>query len=320
MENKDKAIIAGTVLTLSVLGLSLYEVVKHDAVQHNETAEAALQRQHETRPPTPQDVGRSVLDLLTSDDELQRMGAVAQLSEMPIDPAQREALAEALIRAHDLASEEEGREDIGRVLIGKVGGARAAHFALERLGSSSETVRSYAAQALVTGATRGADLRDKALELARNGGLRDQDKPGVLRRFLGKKAEPELLELLRADVSPEALRAAMIEVQNLDKPELMAEVLARCEQQGWLGDDKRMPWLSGRLLNEHIKTASKGELVRAVAAVKARPSLAKLTAKAVRQRLTDQDPDVRELLAQVTLEDDPVAPEAPSSAEAPVEP
>jgi len=176
------------------------------------------------------------------------------------------------------------------------------------------------AESLAAGATRGADVRDKTLELVRSGAIRPEHRPALLRRFLGGKAEPELLAMLAGDFSPKTIRSVIIEVQNLGKAEHMAAVLARCEEQGWLGDARRMPWLSGRLLDEHIKTATKGELVRAVAAVKARPALAKLTAKAVKQRLADQDPDVRELLAQVKLEEDPVAPEAPGSAEPAVQP
>jgi len=138
----DKTIIAGTALTLTVLGMSLYEVVKHDALQHNEVAEEILERQRETRPLTAEDATRLLLSQLRSEDELARRGAVAQLAESikthkDLDAGTREELGEALAAAHGLASDEESREDIGRLLVGKVGGVSAAAFALERLESAA---------------------------------------------------------------------------------------------------------------------------------------------------------------------------------------
>jgi hypothetical protein len=318
-------IIAGTTLTLAALGLSLYEVVKHDALQHETIAEGILEAQRktqaETRPVTAEETARGLLGALGSQDELTRRAAVSQLTETivshkALEEETREALSEALLLAHSSTEDEEFKEELGRLLIGKVGGSRVAAFAVEHLGSSTETVRSYIAQSLITGATRGAQVRDKALELARGGGLRPQDVPAVLRRYLGKKAEPELLSMLQLKLSPKALKAVIVEVQNLDKPELMGAVLARVEQEGWLSEEKRMPWLSGRLLSAHIMTANKEELVRAVAAVKRRPALAKATSKAVKRRMNDENAEIRDVVAQVKFEEDPVVPEAPSSAEA----
>lgn len=321
---RDRMIIAGTTLTLAVLGLSLYEVVKHDALQQELLAEEILGEQRkkadETRPVTPEEIAKDFLVHLGSQDELTRRAAVGQLTESitshkALKEDTREALASALIRAHGLTEDEESQEEIGRLLVGKVGGAQAAAFAVEHLGSSTAAVRSTIAQSLLTGATRGTEVRDKALELARGGDLRPQDVPSILRRYLGKKAEPELMSMLQLKLSPKALKAVIIEVQNLDKPELMGAVLSRIEQEGWLSEARRLPWLSGRLLSEHIKTASKEDLVRAVAAVKLKPSLAKATFKAVKQRMSDEDAGIRDVVAQVRFEDDPVAPEAPNSAE-----
>lgn len=322
---QDRMIIAGTTLTLAVLGLSLYEVVKHDALQHELIAEEILGEQRkkaaETRPVTSEEAARAFLGHLGSQDELTRRAAVGQLAESitshkALEEDTREALASALIGAHALAGDEESQEEIGRLLIGKVGGAQAAAFAVEHLGSSTATVRSYIARSLLTGATRGAEVRDKALELARGGGLRAQDVPSILRRYLGKKAEPELMSMLQLKgLSPKAVKAVIVEVQNLDKPELMGPVLARVEQEGWLSEAQRLPWLSGRLLSEHIMTATKEELIRAVAAVKLKPSLAKSTFKAVKKRMSDENAEIRDVVAQVRFEEDPVAPEAPGSAE-----
>lgn len=314
MENKRAAIMAGTGLTLAALTFCLFEVMKHDALQQSELGEAALQearRQSETRPLTSAETARLLREGLGVDDELQRLSAIGQLAELfeepfDLDGAQRESLAEALAQAWSKTPQEtpDGREtraEIARLLIGRVGGEPGKALALELLSSSSETARGWAAEALALqpAAVRGREVAQAALEAVRSGSVPAETRPALLRRFLGRKAEPELSAMLSQELPAPALRACAVELQNVGGPGHMGTILARLETAGLLGDPRKMPWLSARLLSEHIRTASKDELARAVSVVKARPRLARAASKALRQRLGDPDSGVRRMVAQV---------------------
>lgn len=314
MENKKAAIMAGTGLTLAALTLCLFEVMKHDALQHEELGELALQearRQSETRPLTSSETARLLEEGLRSQDALQRLSAIGQLAELFEEPftlegAERDSLAETLAQAWSLTPQDtpdgqETRADIARLLIGKVGGEPGKALALELLASSSETARGWAAEALALQppAVRGREVAQAALEAARSGSVPAHARPALLRRFLGRKAEPELSAMLASELPAPALRACAVELQNVGEPRHMGTILARLEASGLLGDPRKMPWLSARLLSEHIRTASKDELARAVSVVKARPRLARAASKALRQRLGDPDSGVRRMVAQV---------------------
>ena len=107
------------------------------------------------------------------------------------------------------------------------------------------------------------------------------------------------MAFVRETTDKRALAAAAVEVQNLQKPELLGEVIARLDELELLSDPKRLPWFNGRLLSEHIKKAEGIEVVRALRVVWARPSLTRTTFKAVQETLASADPAVRRMAARL---------------------
>ncbi len=314
MEIRNAVLLTGIGLTLSVLGLSLYEVMQHDLAQQDALYAVTRrpQAQEETRPVSAEEAIAAVLPSLSGEDELSVRAAVEQVraaydgpGAAEIPEALREQLAVSLTGIYGRVGEEipedrQLKDEIMRLVAVKVGGAAARDFTAALLDSTTESVRLGALEAVgATGAVRGGAVTEKALALARSEDVPDELKPAVLRRFLGRKAEPEIQALFESELSPAALKACAVALQDFHKPELMKGILSRLQAAGLLNDHRRMPWLSGRLLSEHIKTASSEELALAVQIIKARPTLTRATMKAFKTRLSDKEPGVRRMVAQL---------------------
>lgn len=307
-------VVGGVAVGLLILGISFYEPPepKSRPTPTEEPIPSAdsggRPMQQETAMDSEQ-VARALLAGLRSADAQFRREALDQLqgeyeawSSSDLSRETRESLGAALREAYGQTEEtEEGlafRRSIVRLMIHKVGGAVARDFAVEVLTSAPEPLKLEVLSALtLPGSMRDEKVYEKALEFARSQVVPDEMKPAILRRVLGKKAGVEMLDLFQSELSPEALKACAVELQNLHDPRLMGAILSRLERDGLLADDKKMPWLSGRLLAEHIRSASHEELARALHVVKARPRLGRITFKAIRERIGDSDPEVRKAVA-----------------------
>jgi len=234
------------------------------------------------------------------------IAAVYKVSEPEaIEAITREETASAMVELFADAdpSTKEGltrRETIARFLIASVKGEESRTFANQVLSSATPSVQAAAVLAMLEpGALRDPAMKERALELARTPVIADHDKPTVLKRFLGKKAKPEILAMLSTEISDFAARRAAVEIQNYHEAADLGLVLAKLEDRGFLDDAKKMPWLSGKLLDEHIRTAQDAELMRALKAVWLRPHLTRTTFQAVQERIAHADPAIRRMVARL---------------------
>jgi len=240
----------------------------------------------------------------TALDALELAFAFGGINELTAET--REETAGALIEAY-AESDGDSKEGITErkrvldMLITKLGGDTARAFTAQIVASGSDP--SIKGAALASLASKGS-FRDKtvdalALEAMKADGVADETKPKLLRRIKGSKAEKELLEMLESDIDDAGLRQTAVEIQNLHKPVLMGAVISRLDARGLLGDAKIMPWFSGKLLSEHIRTADHAEFVRALKVVWRRPSLTRGTFKAAQARIEDSDPVIRRMVARL---------------------
>jgi len=216
----------------------------------------------------------------------------------------RERTAGALIEAYNGAGagpeSDAFRRSVLSLLVGKVGGPRAHDFALDVLDGEEDPMRVEVAKALLRpGASASREVLVEVAELAGTDEVPDELKPAVLKRALGRKAEPELMALIEKDLSPAALKSCAVAIQDLGKPGLMGKVLERLDAKGLLGTPSRMPWFSGTLLAGYIRTAEAADLARALRVVQARPVLARQAFGALKERLAHTDPAVRRIVAGI---------------------
>lgn len=219
--------------------------------------------------------------------------------------AAREATAAALIDMHRLSSgtsQEDvvERREALRLLVAAIKGDAARSYAESVLAAGTDADKKVLAEALLEpGALRGGTLYEMAYELTKTPSIPEALKPGLIRKIRGKAAAEELMAFIKETSDKKALSAAAVEVQNLHRPELMGEVIARLDEMELLKDPKTMPWFKGALLSEHIRKAQGVELVRALRVVWTRPSLTKTTFKAVQETLASADPAVRRMAARL---------------------
>ncbi|MCX5787283.1 MAG: hypothetical protein NTX64_02060 [Elusimicrobia bacterium] len=273
-------------------------------------AGAAASAAQEPAAMTVDDTVLAVLPMLERTDlEARRsaLGAIedAATGDNELSEGVREKAAQAVIAAFTSTPEDtpDGKETKGqalRVAVVGLAGETSRAFAMEIISSTTDTWKLETIQAwLKPGAVSGPQIREKAAELARTDLVPDQLKPQVLRRALGKKAEPEIIALMNTAVGRPALAACAVELQNLGKVEVMSPMLSRLDEAGMLDDHKKMPWISGKLLAEQISKVDGKDLERALKVVYLRPSLSKATAKAVQGRAGHPDANVRKLVARI---------------------
>ncbi len=231
--------------------------------------------------------------------------AMADTDRGTLSTEVREVAAKAVIAAFQSTSGEtpdgvEAKKVALGLLIGRLGGDAGRAFTAELLGGATSSWTLEALQAWVKpGSVNGLVIREKAAELAKTELVPDSMKPVVLRKALGKKAEPELVALLNTAIGPSAIAACAVELQNLGKVEVMGPVLSRLEEAGMLQDHKKLPWVSAKLLSEHIRKADVEDLKRALRVAYLRPGLTKHSVKAIQERANHPSPDVRKLVARI---------------------
>lgn len=261
---------------------------------------------------TVDDTVLAMLPMLERQDTDARQSALEAIEDAMDDTGReglsseaREQAAKAVIVTFQSAPGEtpegvEAKRLALNLLIGRLGGEAGRAFTAELLGSATSAWTLEAISAWVKpGSVNGRLIREKAYELAKTELVPDVLKPLVLRKALGKKSEPELVGLMNTALGPSAIAACAIELQNLNKHEVMGPVLSRLEEAGMLEDHKKMPWISSRLLAEHIRKTDEAGLKRALRVVYLRPGLAKHTAKAIQERANHPSPDVRRLVARI---------------------
>lgn len=259
---------------------------------------------------TPDEHAEALIPTLQAESpDERRMGREALTALLKGDVALgegvREAVAGALLDMHRLstgtAKEDviERRESL-RLLVASVKGDSARSYAEAVLAGDSDSDKKTVAEALLEpGALKGGTLYEMAYELTKTPSIGEAVKPALIRKIRGKAAAEELMAFVRETQDKRALAAAAVEVQNLHKPELLGEVIARLDEMELLKDPKTMPWFKGALLSEHIRKAEGVELVRALRVVWTRPSLTKTTFKAVQETLASADPAVRRMAARL---------------------
>jgi hypothetical protein len=306
----------GTLTTASILGIALTTPILETM---NPDPDVHLGWAREVEPPiihTPLTVDEHVqalLPTLFAEDAEERTTAFEALElalanggDEDLTLETREETADALVEVYAEVdgSTKEGfsqRKRVLDILITKIGGETARAFTAQIVASPSEpAVRGAALAALASKES----FRDKsvdalALEAMKGKEVPDAVKPKLLRRIKGRNAEKELLEMLQQDLDDAGLRQTAVEIQNLLKPEHMGAVISRLEDRGLLRDAKRMPWFSGKLLSEHIRTADDPQFMRALKVVWLRPSLTRRTFQAAQARLEDADPVIRRMVARL---------------------
>ena len=313
MENKMRQwLLLGTLGASCALYFSVTDVKRPVPVLKPAAGTVASATQTEPAAMTVDDTVLAMLPMLERTDLEARRSALGAIEDAlggsgrtQLSDEVREKASQAVVAAFQSSPEDtpEGRETKAhalRVAVGTLGGETSRAFATEILSSATDTWKLETIQTwLKPGAVSGQQIREKAAELARTDVVPDALKPQVLRRALGKKAETEIIALMNTAVGRPALAACAVELQNIGKVEVMTPVLSRLEEAGMLDDHKKMPWISGKLLAEHIKQVDGKDLERALKVVYLRPSLTRATGKAIQGRAGHPDANVRKLVARI---------------------
>lgn len=183
-------------------------------------------------------------------------------------------------------------------LAGRVPGKVSRDFVLAKMEEGPAEVRVEAIKRVGSPkGVRGAAVYEKVLELAERGLAPDADLPQALRRTGGRKARSVLTALMSSTDSAKLIRGCAVALQDYHDPELLAPVLERLEQVGLLDDAGKLPWLSARLLDEHLRTADKASFRRGMIAMSARPGLVKSGLSHAERGLQSLDADTRRYAA-----------------------
>lgn len=313
MENQMRRwLLLGTLGAVSALYLGMLEPKSVDRLVPGAGTLRVAEQRPEPKAVTIDDTVQAMLPMLRRADTDAWRAALEAIDDA-LDGAPKDALtaetreqaAQAAVAAFasipgDTPEGVELKKQALQLVVSRLGGDAGRAFAAELLGAATDTWKLDVLEAwLKPGAVNGRVIREKAAELARTAAVPEELKPAILRRALGKKAEPELAAFLAAATDRRAVAACAVELQNLGKPEVLGPVLAKLEGAGLLDDHKKMPWLSGKLLAEHIRQADDAGLKRALKAVYLRPALAKRAVKAVQERAGHPDPEVRRLVARI---------------------
>lgn len=259
---------------------------------------------------TPDEHAQALIPALTSEDAANRRLAREALGALleggtALAASVQDDVSLALAEMHRLStgstkSEIAERGECLTLLVASVKGDAARAYAEQVLAVGDPSDKKAVLGALVKpGSLRGKNLYESAYELTKTSEIPEAMKPAVIRRVRGKAAADELMAFVRETRDRKALAAAAVEVQNLHRPELLGEVIARLDDEEMLKDAKLLPWFNGKLLAEHIGKAQGVELVRALRVVWARPSLTRQTYGSVQETLASADPAVRRMAARL---------------------
>ncbi|MBI4371425.1 MAG: hypothetical protein HY552_03910 [Elusimicrobia bacterium] len=148
---------------------------------------------------------------------------------------------------------------------------------------------------LGTGGARGPEVYAKVLELADKGMIPDALLPQALRRAGGLKARDAITTLLKSTDNARLIAGCAVALQDYKDPDVLGLILENLEQAGLLESNAKLPWISAPLLNAHMKTADNAQFRRGLAAMAARPRLARI--EHLRKGLESPDAQTRRLAA-----------------------
>lgn len=312
MENRMRRwVLLGTLGASGALYFSLEEPGVQVAGRPADTTPVSLTEATEPKTLTVDDTVLAMLPMLERPDMEGRLSALEAIGDAlegegnkQLSSEVREEAGKHVIGVFNGSPEEsvEGQAVKGRALAlaAGIGGESGKAFLLEVMGSTTDTWKLQAVQAWLEGGASNRSIRERAAELARTDVIPDRMKPRVLRKALGKTAEPEIVALLGLGAADRAtIAACTVELQNIGNPEVMGPVLSRLEEAGMLDDHKKLPWISGKLLAQHIRTTDDDGLKRALKAVYLRPSLTRPTVKAIQERANHPNPSVRRMVARI---------------------
>lgn len=306
------AAVVGAVSAVALIGFGLIFPIQEDPASYAGWRQGGEEFYpgREVVEMTPDEHAEALIPTLQAEDPAERRMAREALTALLADgvtlgEAAREATASVLLDMHRLSTGT-GREDAAerkdtlRLLVASVKGDAARSYAEAVLAGGGDVDRRWVAEALLEkGALKGGAVYEMAYELTKTPVLPEAMKPALIRKIRGKAAAEELMAFVRETLDKRALAAAAVEVQNLHRPELLGEVIARLDEMELLKDPNTMPWFKGALLSEHIRKAEGVELVRALRVVWTRPSLTRTTFKAVQDTLASADPAVRRMAARL---------------------
>jgi|GEM_PF-1831539 len=218
-----------------------------------------------------------------------------------LDDDTAEAAAKAIVEALDNSPDnsKEGMELRRRavaLLAGRIPSPTSKAYILRVMEEGPQELREEAiARVGSPRGVRGSAVYAKVKELADKGVVPDEILPSALRRTGGLKAREALVTLLKSTDSAVLVNGCAVALQDYRDPALLGDVLQRLEQVGRLDSTGRMPWISGSLLAEHMKTADREQFRRGLMAMAARPALAK--SEFLKTGLESTDVETRKIAA-----------------------
>ncbi|HEX4048210.1 MAG TPA: hypothetical protein VH309_10270 [Elusimicrobiota bacterium] len=204
------------------------------------------------------------------------------LADEDLDAATAETLAKNVVAVVEADSDgsQEGEELRRRavgLLASRVASPTSKAFILKVLTDGPQDLRDEAvARVGSPRGVRGPSVYAKIRELAAKGLVPDVLLPSALRRTGGLKARGVLTAIMKSTDSAVLVNGCAVALQDYRDPALLGDVLERLEQVGRLDSPGKLPWISASLLEAHMKTADAAQFRRGLAAMAARPGLAKL--------------------------------------------
>jgi hypothetical protein len=223
------------------------------------------------------------------------------LTDEDLDPDTAETLAKNVAGLFDRSADgskegEELRRRAVGLLASRVASPASKSFILKILEEGPQDLREEAvAHVGSPRGVRGPSVYAKVRELADKGLVPDELLPSALRRTGGLKARDTLTALLKSTDSAKLVTGCAIALQDYRDPALLGDVLERLEQTGRLDAAGKMPWISASLLDAYMKTADNSQFRRGIAAMAARPGLARI--EHLRKGLESPDAETRRIAA-----------------------
>ena len=248
---------------------------------------------------------------VTHPDPAQRRAALIGLTrgllgpgrkQIPIKPGTQEKLAQVLVRAYGQASDDslpsvESKKLILRLICARTNTPLSKRFVISVLLSDPQELRVEALNSLGSPqGLRGEDLTRRLAELTRGGSL-GSALPRALVVVKGRKARPELLEIVKTASDSETFKNAAVELQRFKDVEAMSAAVGRLKGLGFTDLDGDLDWLDGKMLARVLERAQGDEVLTALEVVAAEPSYTKECLAGIRLHIDDESPKVRALAA-----------------------
>jgi hypothetical protein len=184
-----------------------------------------------------------------------------------------------------------------KLIVGRTQSETAREFALKTLEIGPADLREAVAQEL--GRPEGIGGRKIFAKLQETGALiTPATYAAALRRVGGKKAVEPITALMKSSSDASVVTACVIALQDYQDPALMGAALERLEQTGLIDDGVKMPWISSKLLSQHLETAEGSALARGVKVLRARPTLARRGAAIFERAFEKGDEETKRIAAE----------------------